>query len=167
MKHWYALHVRSNHEKKAREYLASRSIETFLPLYRVQSRRRDRRAIVDKPLFSGYVFVRSAMERGERIEILRAPGLARLVGFEAGPAPIPDSTVEAVRVVVGSGRNPEPFPFLSRGKRVRLVAGPLAGIEGFIVDASDGRKRVVVSVEILGRSVSATVERDELEPGEE
>jgi transcription termination/antitermination protein NusG len=161
---WYALHVRSNHEKRARDYLHSRQVEAFLPLYRVQSRRRDRRVVVDKPLFTGYVFVHSSLERSEKIEILRSPGCVGLVGFDDGPRPVADSVLESVRILVGSGRQPEPFPFLKEGKRVRVAGGALDGIEGYVVQAPDGKPRVVVSIEILGRSVAVRLDRESLEP---
>jgi transcription termination/antitermination protein NusG len=161
---WYALHVRSNQEKRARDYLQSRDVEVFLPLYRVQSRRRDRRMVVEKPLFTGYLFVHSDLKRSEKIELLRAPGSVGLVGFDDGPRPVPDSELDSIRILVGSGRVPEPFPFLKEGKRVRVTGGALDGLEGYVVHAADGKRRVVVSIEILGRSVAALLEREELEP---
>ncbi len=163
MARWYAVHVRSNHEKKARDYLGSRSVEAFLPLYRVQSRRRDRKVIVDKPLFGGYLFVHSDLARAERIEILSAPGTVRLVGFDEGPSAVPEAVIESIRILVGSGRDPEPFPYLNRGKRVRVVGGPLAGLEGYVVESETGKRKVVVTIDILGRSVAATLEREGLE----
>lgn len=161
---WYALHVRSNHEKKAYAYLRTRALETFLPQYRVQSRRRDRTVRIHKPLFAGYVFVRTRLEQGERLAILKTPGLVRIVGFEEGPHPVPDDVLESLRILVGSGRDPEPFPFLTGGKRVRVVGGPLSGMEGFVVESQDRKQRVVVSIELLGRSVAARLERERLEP---
>jgi len=86
---WYALSVRSNHERRAFEHLEAHSIPAFLPLYRVASRRRDRRVVIDKPLFGGYLFVQSSLHRSERIVIMRAPGAVRLVGSE-GPESIAD-----------------------------------------------------------------------------
>lgn len=159
---WYVLHVRSNQERRARDYLDSRGIETFLPLFREASRRRDRQAVVEKPLFKGYLFLRSSLARSERIEILHAPGAVRVVGFGGSPAIVDCDLVESVRTLAGAGRDPMPFPYLERGMHVRVAGGPLAGLAGFLVEAPEGKQKVVISVQLLGRSVAATIEREEV-----
>jgi len=56
-----------------------------------------------------------------------------------------------------------PWPFLELGHRVLIERGPLAGVEG-ILDEVKGKYRLVVSVQLLQRSVSAEVDRDWIRP---
>src|SRR6266566_9125756 len=86
---WYAAHTRANHEKRLAEQLAERSVEHFLPLYQCVRRWKDRRVTLQLPLFPGYILVRLPL-RG-RIRVLQIPGVARLVGFNGGPVPLPDA----------------------------------------------------------------------------
>src|SRR5579864_4826094 len=76
---WYAAYTSANHEKRVAEQLAQRSVEHFLPLYQSVRRWKDRRMNVQLPLFPGYVFVRLALR--DRLQVLRTPGVAQLVGF--------------------------------------------------------------------------------------
>src|SRR5690349_1238311 len=93
--HWYAAYTRANHEKSVAQQLEQRSLHSFLPLYERVSRWKDRRVKLQIPLFSGYVFVRMALE--ERLRVLQTPGLVRLVGFNGFPAPLDDHEIDAMR----------------------------------------------------------------------
>ena len=103
---WYAVHVRSNQERVAREYLEALGIELFLPTYREVSRRSDRRVILDRPLFSGYLFVRMDVEGPVRREVIQAPGVVNVIGFGGNVVPVPDETIESIRILIGDGSGP-------------------------------------------------------------
>lgn len=154
---WYALTVKPNHEKTAAQSLESKGLEAFLPLYRARRRWSDRVKDLDLPLFAGYIFCR--FQAHERTKVLATPGVASVVGFGHGPAAVPDSEIHAVRTLVSSGLAVKPWPFLRVGERVRIEAGPLGGVEGILTQVKD-TWRVVVSVELLQRSVAAEVDRD-------
>ena len=87
---WYVLHTRSRFEQVVFTGLEGKSLEAFLPKITVMSRRRDRRKTLRVPLFPGYVFVRSALDAHERLEIVKTVGVVRIVGNKAGPVPVPD-----------------------------------------------------------------------------
>jgi transcription antitermination factor NusG len=154
---WYALTVKPNHERAAVQALGCKGLETFLPLYRSRRRWSDRTKELDLPLFAGYVFCR--FQGVERSRILATPGIISVVGFGNRPAPVAESEIQAVRTMVASGLPVGPWPFLKVGERVRIQAGPLSGVEGILTQVKDGW-RVVVSVELLQRSVAAEVDRD-------
>lgn len=158
---WYAVFTRSRHEKRVAEQLARKSMETFVPLYETVRRWRNGRHRVQLPLFSGYTFVRIAL--CDRLHVLKVPGVVRLVGFNGVPAPLPDATIERLRKALASGTNAEPHPFLAAGRRVRITAGPLAGNEGTLVRRR-GIFRVVVSIDLIQRSILVDVEANSLEP---
>src|SRR5579871_4598861 len=92
---WYAAYTSANHEKKVAEQLGARGVEHFVPLYSSVRQWKDRRVVIQLPLFPGYVFVRIALSN--RLRVLQVPGVANLVSFEGRPAPLPQLEIEAVR----------------------------------------------------------------------
>jgi transcription antitermination factor NusG len=157
---WYALCTRSNHEKCTAAQLGLRSIENFLPLYETVRRWKDRRKRVEFPLFPGYIFVRIPLQ--ERMRVLLTPGVARLVGFDNRPAALPDEEIEALRSVLVRGLHSEPHPYLSVGRRVRIVRGALEGLEGVLI-RKKGRVRLVLSIDLIRQS--AMIEVDSADVG--
>jgi transcription antitermination factor NusG len=156
---WYALTVKPNHERAAAQALESKALETFVPLFRSRRRWSDRIKELELPLFAGYVFCR--FPGTERARILATPGVNSVVGFGNRPAPLDDGEIRAVRTLVASGLPAGPWPFLRVGERVRVEAGPLCGVEGILTQVKDAW-RVVVSIELLQRSIAAEVDRDAL-----
>lgn len=147
------MRTRSNHESIATAHLLVKRMSVFLPAATVPSRRRDRLRLITRPLFPGYIFIKSEMERAERIEILASPGVVGILGSSAGPAPIPGSQIESIRRALKT-RNPcEVIYDLVPGRFVRIVRGPLAGVEGVVIAAPDGSSRIAISIELLGRTV--------------
>jgi transcription antitermination factor NusG len=116
---------------------------------------------VELPLFPGYVFCR--IDPRLRLPILTIPSVLHFVGIGKAPAPIDDAEVRAIQNAVRSGLRLEPWAYLHVGQRVRLDQGPLAGLEGILVDVRK-QFRVVVSLSLLKRSVSVEIERDWLTP---
>jgi len=158
---WFAVRVRSNHEKVAAAHLRERGFEEFSPSCKVERRWSDRKKEMDQFLFPGYVFCR--LDPGQRLPVLTAPGVVDLVGFGKVPSPVPDHEIEAIRRMVQSGLLVMPWPYLELGNRVLIERGPLAGVEG-ILDEMKGKCRLVVSVQLLQRSVSAEVDRNWVRP---
>lgn len=158
---WYAIRVRSNFENRTRKYLEAHGIETFLPTYKEVRRWSDRLKEVDMPLFSGYVFSRIDLEN--RGPVMQAPGVVSIVGFGKKFVPVASEEIEAVRAVVNSPVFARPCPYLTAGERVIIRHGPLAGIEGLLVEIKNDH-RLVVSVHLLQRSISAEVRLDWVKP---
>jgi transcription antitermination factor NusG len=158
---WFAALTRSRHEKKVFEQLRGREIETFLPLYKTVRRWKNGDHAVDLPLFPGYTFVR--IEAQDRRRVLTIPGVVRLVGFHGAPAPIEDQEIESLRRALLGGVKASPHPYLTIGRRARITAGPLAGREGILVRRK-GALRLVLSVDLIQRSILVDVAADWLEP---
>jgi transcription antitermination factor NusG len=157
---WYAAYTCANQEKRVAEQLGVREVEHFLPLYASVRRWKDRRVTLDLPLFPGYVFVRMALQ--ERLKVMQVPGVAQLVGFHGTPAALSDHEVEALRTIASSETRLEPHPFLTVGRRVRIKSGALAGMEGVLLRRK-GSIRVVISVDLILRSVAVDVDAADVE----
>jgi len=158
---WYAVYTKHHHEKTASELLAGKGFEVFLPLYRAERRWKDRNKVVSLPLFPGYLFLRTSL--GRRVEILRTPGVFWLVESAGRPCEVPDLEIEALRRVTESPARIAPHRFLKCGDAVRIREGALAGIEGILTRVRN-RYRVVLSVELLQKSIAVEVEASLLEP---
>jgi transcription antitermination factor NusG len=154
---WYALTVKSQHEKAVDEQLQAKALESYLPLYRARRRWSDRIKTIDLPLFSRYVFCRFSFE--DRLKVLQISSILSIVGFGGKPCPIPDHEIQRIQSVVGSGLPVSPWPFLNVGQRVRVCHGPLEGLEGILTRKKSGY-RVIVNVELLNRAVAVDIEQD-------
>lgn len=158
---WVAACVRSRHEKSVAQHLESNSVENFLPLYETVHRWKDRRAVVQLPLFSGYVFAHIAAR--ECLRVLTAPGVVRLVSFQGRPAAIPDAQIDTLRAL-GNGDAPlKPHPYLAVGRKVRVNHGPFAGAEGILLRRK-GAMRFVLSLDLIARSVALEVDAADVSP---
>jgi len=158
---WYAVYTRSHCEFKVARHLSTRGLEEFLPVYRSRRHWSDRTRELDLPLFAGYVFCR--FDTHHALPVVSAPGVVRIIGSGRIPVPVADSEIHAIRAICASGVHAVPWPFLAVGRRVAVVNGPLAGIEGIVVELKN-QFRLVVSVSLLQRSVAAEIEREWVQP---
>jgi transcription antitermination factor NusG len=158
---WYALRVRRQYEKVIGRNLHARGFEEFVPLYRSRRRWSDRVKEVEFPLFPGYVFCRFDLK--DRVPVLTIPGVSSIVGIGMVPKPVDESELNALRTVLRAGVSCAPWPFLKMGERVELLRGPLRGLEGIVLDLKS-TYRLVISIELLMRSVAVEVEREWIRP---
>ena len=159
--HWHAVRVKPNCERVAAISLSAKGIEHCLPVRRQEKRWSDRYKVVEKPLFPGYVFCR--FDLGQRVAVLTTPGVVHVVCYGGSPAPIDPAEIEAVRTLETSGLDVEPWPYVESGQRVWIERGPIAGVEGVVLDSKSGR-RLVVSVTMLRRSVAVEVDAEWVRP---
>ena len=162
MSQWFAIRTAPRWEARTSSELSRRGVETYLPVCKSKRQWSDRIQIIDEPLFSGYFFGRFA--NLERIRVLQAPGVKEIVSIGNTPAPLSDDEIENIRILLSSKPVLVPWPYLAAGQQVRVERGPLAGVRGFVVRAPEGSLRVVVSVDLLQRSVAAEIERASIEP---
>lgn len=158
---WFAVYTVPRHEKRVRQHFDSRCIESFLPTYRTVHRWKNGcRIALELPLFPNYLFVH--INKRERVRVLDIPGVLGLVGSGAEPIALPAADIDSLR----SGlhlRSCEPHAFISAGDLVRIVSGPLMGASGVVMRTSQ-KLRVVLSIELIQRSVAVEVSVDEIEP---
>ena len=158
---WYALHIRSRHEKRVAERLGSQSLETFLPLHRSRNTWKNGvHAEVDLPLFPCYLFARASIH--DRIRLLQHPGVLGFAASTAKPTVISDEEITVLRTATEKLKA-EPHPYLNNGDPVRIVAGPLTGMTGILTRRKQ-EYRVVLSIDAIMRSIVVEVSEFEIEP---
>jgi len=158
---WYALYVRSRHEKTVENSLRVKGYSVFSPSYRTKRKRVDRITEIEVALFPGYVFCQ--FDTDKRLPILMTPGVVGVVGQGNRPQPVDDTEIASIRTIALAGRPVQPWPFLRVGQRIRLHAGPLAGAEGIFLRVKD-EYHLVVSITLLQRAVSVVIEKDAVAP---
>jgi transcriptional antiterminator NusG len=157
---WYALWTNSHCEQLVSDQLRARGFNPFLPKINVWSRRGGQQHAVSVPLFPGYLFLRHGlMDRASHVELCRARGLVRVLGggLDRDDA-IPDYEIDAIQKALDAKIPLVPYPYLREGRRVRIVAGPMADVEGILVRTKPTKGLVVLRVDMLQRSAAVEVD---------
>jgi transcription antitermination factor NusG len=156
---WHVLWTQSHCEQLVHDQLTGRGFETLLPKINVWSRRAGERHLVRRPMFPGYLFLRHALDRDAYIEVRKARGLVAILGDTwERLAVVPDSEIESVMALSRCDLPSMPYPYLKEGMRVRIACGPLAGLEGILERRKAERGFLVLSVDLLCRSVAVEVD---------
>lgn len=159
---WYAIRTRSRAEKVVRDQVAQRGMESFLPLMTRLSQWKDRRKWIEWPLFPGYCFAR--FTANQRLSILESPGVVEVIRSALGrPEPIPDSEITAIQRVISSRQPYEPHPELVEGMVVRVIRGPLIGLQGKLLKKTDGY-RLIMTINLIGQGAAVHMDADDVMP---
>jgi transcription antitermination factor NusG len=159
---WFAVWTRSRQEKSSAAILEAIGIPHFLPLKSEVRQWSDRKHTVTVPLFPGYLFVRINSSRDRRLEVLMTPGIAGFVGNKTGLLPVPDQQIEDIRTVLETRVECIVHTLLHEGDRVRVMRGPLTGIEGTLV-RNNSSTRLSISIEMIHKSLLVNVSRNDVE----
>ncbi len=160
---WYVLHTKSRFENVVYDGLQKKSIDVFLPKIKVGSRRRDRRVILNVPLFPGYLFVKTDLYPERHLDIVKTVGAVRLIGNKDGPVPVSDQTIDSLKIMVSVGDPITTGTKFRKGDRVLVVNGPFTGVVGTFWRYK-GKHRVVVNVESLGQFAGVEIHKEDVEP---
>jgi transcriptional antiterminator NusG len=156
---WHVLWTRSHCEQLLHDQLTAKGFDLFLPKIDRWSRRGGLRHLIRIPMFPGYVFLHGAMDRGSYLEVLKARGLVQVLGERWDRlATVPEAEIDAIWRIVEAGVPALPYTYLREGQRVRITRGPLADVEGILVRTKPNRGLLVVSVDLLRRSVAVHVD---------
>ena len=158
---WFALVVKPRHEKMAAACLKGKGYPEFLPLYEKRTYVGKRARSAELPLFPQYVF--SRFNPNDRLPVLTIPGVFAIVSIGKVPAPVDDKEIESIQAMVHSGRVTSPWPYVEAGQIVRVIEGPLRGLEGVLL-CIKSKCRLVVSLTLLKRSVAVELDRETIAP---
>jgi transcriptional antiterminator RfaH len=163
-RHWYLVYCKPRQETVARDNLARQGYETYLPFMRDARRRQGRRVTVIAPMFPRYLFVHLSSQTDDWGPIRSTLGVVSIVRFGREAARVPGSLMAALRAREDAqGIQILPVDEYKPGSRVRITQGSFAGYEG-IFQATSGRDRVTVLLDILGRDARTTVDSASIEP---
>jgi len=159
---WYPVYTNPRAEKKAYTLLTQKGIECYLPLYRQQKQWSDRKKWVDEPLIKSYVFVRIATS--QLTEVLMTNGICRFLYFSGKVASMPDRQIEQLKLLLATETDLEVFEQnFTKGEKVRIVAGPLQGLLGELIEF-ETQKRLLIKIDHIGQSILVKIKSIFTEP---
>ncbi len=161
---WFALLTRSNFEQTVYHSILKKKIDAFLPTSRKKSSRKDRKLMIEVPLFRGYLFVRSTFEPFDLVNILKTMGAVRLLGNTQGPLAIPDFQIESLKIMTSARMDliTGSTIQLKKGDPVMILEGPMAGLKGEFFEHK-GKGRVILKIDLLGQYAGVEIDGDQVE----
>jgi transcription antitermination factor NusG len=160
---WYALYVKSRHEFVVFGELRRKGIETYLPSVAKLSQWKDRKKLVEVPLFPGYLFVHITPDQEEFSRVIKTRGTVTFISLDPGhPTPLSNEEVSSLKILLESGEEVDIYPQLKEGTPVRMKRGVLKGAEG-ILAKKHNQSIFIISIELLGRSVGVKIHADDIE----
>ncbi len=141
------------------DQLTAKGFEAFLPEIGAWARRGERRSLARVPMFPGYLFLHHVMSKASYVEVRKSIGLVSVLGERWDRlAVVPDSEVDAIKRALVGSQPVFPYPYLREGQRVRIRGGPLVGVEGIFVRGNPNKGLLIVSINMLQRSVAVEVD---------
>jgi transcriptional antiterminator NusG len=160
---WYALWVKSRHEFVVSQELSRKGIDHFLPVVAKVRQWKDRKKIIDYPLFPGYLFVHIVPEADRFLNVVKTRGSVSFISLEHGdPTSISPEEIDSLKIMLESGEEIDVFPALKEGMAVRVKRGPLRGAIG-VLAKKENQHMFVVNIDILGRSVGLKIYAEDVE----
>jgi transcription antitermination factor NusG len=152
---WYAVYTKPHHEKKIFKTLGQENIEAYLPLQFTIKKWSDRKKKISIPLISCYVFVKITDKH--YYKVLNVPGIVRFITFEGKAKAIPEKQIQLIKNILEQDiQTNEIVEILPKGTHVEIIAGPMTGICGYLVEYA-GKKRVIVHIEEIRKSIMVNV----------
>jgi transcriptional antiterminator RfaH len=156
---WLVCHTKPRCEKKFAALMKAEGFEHYLPLYQSVRRYARQTKKFTKPLFPGYVFARVPLDRKMRIYQLELIARAIMVDDEETFL----RQLGDVKAIVASGVELSVLPLLKKGRRVKILGGPLHGLEGFVDNPANPRG-VILSVDVLRQGLLVKIPAEQLQP---
>ena len=158
---WYVVYCKPRQEAIAEENLLRQGFRVYLPRVRITRRRRGQWVDAVEPLFPRYIFIQIDPTRRSTAPVRSTRGAVGLVRFGGQLAVVPDEVIDVLlqREDPASGLHQDNRPLFCAGQPVKLLEGPLAGIEGIFAQ-EDGKERVTVLLELLGKINRISISRD-------
>ena len=148
---WYALYTRPRAEKLVYQRLVEAVIETFLPLQKTYRMWSDRKKLVEKPLLTSYIFVRTSKKNFPKV--YKTNGVVKFVSFEGQPVSIPQNQIDNLRLLINSDAEIEvTTEKFEKGDNVEVINGSLIGLTGELIKIGS-RNRVVVRIDRLDQNL--------------
>ena len=148
---WYAVYTRARWEKQVSRLLEQSGVVNYLPLYKSVRIWSDRKKTVVMPLFPSYIFVKTT--RREHPEVLKTPGVVRIIKFEGKPVVVPEKQIDAIKLLLSENIdieapaiNPKP------GDKLEIKKGSLKGLAGELVEYR-GKKKIAIRLDAIDKSI--------------
>ena len=160
-KKWLAVYTKPRHEKAVEKEFQKKGFEVYLPMLKERRKWSDRKKWVEFPLFRSYLFVRTKIKN--TLFVLQTLGVVKVIKFGEEVAVVRNESIEAIKLMIEGGYNPEPLNYFIKGDPVEVKDGPLKGLVGEVIRL-DKNDRLVVRVDAIQHSISIQIDRGFLKP---
>ena len=154
MKNWIAVYTKSRHEQTVVNELNKKNIESYCPMFKERRQWSDRKKWVHFPLFRSYVFAN--IEINENIYVLQTIGVNKIVKFQKKISIIPDQVIDNIKNIIEGGYDVEQADYFIKGDEVRIVSGPLKGLDGVVLDLR-GANKIIIKIEAIQQAFSVEI----------
>ena len=162
-KFWYAVYLKSKHEFKTEKKLREKDIEVFLPIIERIRQWKDRKKVVSFPLFPGYIFVNIRDDYDRMLSILKTPGVVRFLSLQGKSCPIPEEQIISLKKLIENKEQIDPHPYINEGEQVRITSGPLAGVEGTLIEKLN-HNYLILSIDLIKQGAAVKIDAFDIEP---
>jgi transcription termination/antitermination protein NusG len=160
-KSWFALTIRQKLRLQCEAHLRAQQFNLFSPTMTEVRIWSDRKVRAEVPLFPGYLFC--SFNPADAWRIIRTPGVLEIVNAAGRLLEVDRDQLIAVGKSLTAGQRIEVVPALFKGQRVRIISGPMAGIEGVLAIVQQ-ELRVSLEITMMNRSVLVEIDRSNIEP---
>lgn len=158
---WYVMYTAPRSEKKVEQRLKEKGLDVYLPIVEEIRQWSDRKKKVQRPLFNGYLFVRTTKDR--LWESLQVSGAVKFVNFAGEHATVRDSEIETLKRVIATGLAVEvETTAIEEGQQVRILGGPLEGFQGECVQKGN-KDYFIIRIPSINQSMLVNVPQKFLE----
>jgi len=161
MEKWIAVYTKSRHEKVVIRELEKKNIEAYCPILKERRQWSDRKRWVEFPLFRSYVFIK--IELKNSLYILQTMGVHHIIKFQGNISTIPDGIIQNIKSMIDGGFTVEQVEYFVKGDEVKVVDGPLKGMEGIVVKIKNENK-LVLKVAAIHQAIAVQIHPGYLKP---
>jgi transcription antitermination factor NusG len=148
---WYAVYTNPRAEKQVYERLTENKIEAYLPLRKTIRQWSDRKKIIEVPLLTSYIFVKTSPKFFPLV--YKTYGVVKFVSFEGKPVSIPQNQIDILRLLIDSDTEIEvTSENFAKGDNVEVVSGALVGITGELINLGSN-SRFIVRIDKLDQNL--------------
>lgn len=158
-RHWLVLWTRSNCEQLVHDQLTANGFDALLPKIPRYSQHKGRSYLKHIPMFAGYLFLHHAIDKYSYISLCKTKGLVRILGERWDRlGTVPEQQMQNIQKVMLANLTIIPHAYLRQGQRVRVISGPLANIEGIVLKYESKKSLLIISVELMQRSIGVPID---------
>ena len=157
---WYAIYVRSKHEKNVHSALLNKGIESSLPLKTVIRQWSDRKKKVQLPMFRGYLFVKINLDK-DKFNVLQTPGVVKFIHFNNQIPVIPKEQIFWLDALLSSESEINYETQYLPGNEAEVIAGPFKGLKGKVIKQKSVF-RVLLWIDIIMQGISVEIDSADL-----
>lgn len=152
---WYAVYTRPRAEKLVFDRIRETGIEVFLPMQKTIRQWSDRKKVIEKPLLSSYIFVKTKPKLFPLV--FKIFGVVKFITFESKPVPIPEKQINNLKLIVDSNAEIEvTSEKFAQGDHIIVETGSLKGLTGELIEIGS-KKKVIVRLDKLDQNIILTI----------